>query len=63
MPGPSLVEPGKRVQAYEGLMFREALKAGWYDLLLARDAYRVAVGEHGLHRDMVARFLEVPPQC
>ncbi|KAK9826880.1 hypothetical protein WJX81_003148 [Elliptochloris bilobata] len=46
-------------QAYEGLMFREALKAGWYDLLLARDAYRVAAGERRLHRDLVARFLEV----
>ena len=43
-------------------MFREALKAGWYDLLLARDAYRVAAGEHGLHRDLVSRFLEVCTQ-
>ena len=44
-------------------MFREALKAGWYDLLLARDAYRVAAGEHGLHRDLVSRFLEVRPSA
>ena len=44
-------------------MFREALKAGWYNLLLARDAYRVAAGEHGLHRDLVSRFLEVRPSA
>lgn len=44
-------------------MFREALKTGWYDLLLARDAYRVAAGEHGLHRELIARFLEVRPSA
>jgi len=47
-----------RAQAYQGLLFRDALKAGWYDLLIARDAYRIACDERGLHRDLVARFLE-----
>lgn len=46
------------LQAYEAVMFREALKTGWYDLLAARDAYRVACDERGLHRDLAARFLE-----
>lgn len=45
--------------AYENLMFREALKTGWFELLLARDTYRLACGAEGMHRDLVQRFVEV----
>ena len=46
-------------EAYENLMFREALKTGWFELLLARDTYRLACGAEGMHRDLVQRFIEV----
>ena len=45
--------------AYDTFMFREALKAGWYDLLIARDTYRFAVGPEGMNRRLVERFLDV----
>ncbi|BDA46666.1 Leucine-tRNA ligase, cytoplasmic [Coccomyxa sp. Obi] len=46
-------------QAYDGMMFREALKAGWYDLHKARDTYRSFVQEEGMHKDLALRFAEV----
>ena len=45
--------------AYEKMLFREALKVGFYELQAARDTYRVACGAAGMHRDLVARFVEV----
>lgn len=30
-------------EAFEHMLYREALKAGWYDLLNARDSYRYAL--------------------
>ncbi len=45
--------------AYDRLAFREALKVGWYDLLIARDQYRFAVGPEGLNRRLVERFADV----
>ena len=45
---------------YENMMFREALKSGYYDLQSARDAYRVQCdGDAGMRADLAARFIEV----
>ena len=43
---------------YKGMMFREALKTGFYELQAARDRYK----ENcllGMHKDLVFRFIEV----
>ena len=48
------------MQAYDGMMFREALKAGWYDAQKARDTYRSFVQEEGMHKDLALRYAEVP---
>ncbi|MEW5310396.1 MAG: hypothetical protein WDW38_002197 [Sanguina aurantia] len=45
--------------AYDGLLFREALKIAAYDLQGARDVYRVACGPEGVNRSLVTRFIEV----
>lgn len=45
--------------AYTGMMFKDALKTGTYDLQNARDAYRVACGPHGMHKDLVHRYIKV----
>ena len=41
------------------LSIREALKAAWYDLQSARDTYRFAVGEEGMNRQVLLRYMEV----
>lgn len=46
-------------QAYEGMLFREALKAGLYDLQKARDSYRLFTGDDGMHRDLALRYAKV----
>ncbi len=40
-------------------MFREALKAGWYDLHKARDTYRSITAAEGPHADVALRYAEV----
>ncbi|DBA81513.1 TPA: hypothetical protein ACH3X1_007289 [Trebouxia sp. C0004] len=40
--------------AYDNMMFKEALKTGYYNLQNARDAYRAACGPHGMHKDLGA---------
>ena len=40
-------------------MFKDALKTGTYDLQNARDAYRVACGPLGMHKDLVRRYVKV----
>ncbi|KAI9292380.1 leucine-tRNA ligase [Neoconidiobolus thromboides FSU 785] len=45
--------------AYESMSFREALKNGYYELQIARDIYREASIEEGMHYDLVMRFIEV----
>ena len=45
--------------AYDRLLFREALKAGMYDLHAARDTWRAACGAHGLHADLVRPYLDL----
>ena len=46
--------------AYNGLMFREALKAGFYDLQAARDRYRdITAAGDGMNWALVERFIQV----
>lgn len=42
---------------YEKMMFREALRTGFYEFQAARDKYR-EVETKGMHRDLVFRFIE-----
>ncbi|XP_002990283.2 leucine--tRNA ligase, cytoplasmic [Selaginella moellendorffii] len=44
---------------YKALMFREALKSGFYDLQIARDEYRLACSSLGMNRDLIFRFADV----
>ena len=45
---------------FENMMFRDALKTGYYDLQSARDAYRMRCdGDAGMHADLTARYIEV----
>ena len=46
-------------RSYEGLMFREALKTGLYELQDARDRYRLACGPEGMREDLMLRYVEV----
>lgn len=48
-----------RRQAYDSMAFREAVKAGYFDLQSARDRYRFAVGPHGMHGDLAMKYIEV----
>ncbi|KAL4433681.1 hypothetical protein ABPG75_000122 [Micractinium tetrahymenae] len=45
--------------AYDRMLFREALKTGWYDLQNARDVYRFACGAEGGNRRLLLRYIEV----
>lgn len=48
-------------EAYEGLMFREAVKAGFYDLQTARDRYRdITSAGNGMNWTLLERFIKVP---
>eukprot|EP00850_Spirogloea_muscicola_P017139 SM000144S00687 [mRNA] locus=s144:372085:383178:+ [translate_table: standard] len=44
---------------YKNMMFREALKTGFYDFQLARDEYRLSCGVSGMRRSLIRRFMEV----
>lgn len=47
-------------EAYEKLMFREAVKAGFYDLQAARDRYRdITAAGDGMNWVLVQRFILV----
>ncbi|XP_061989436.1 leucine--tRNA ligase, cytoplasmic-like [Rosa rugosa] len=47
-------------QNYQGCMFREALKTGFYDLQAARDWYRISCGgTNAMNHDLVWRFIDV----
>ncbi|KAK4758384.1 hypothetical protein SAY87_019685 [Trapa incisa] len=46
-------------QHYQNFMFREALKAGFYDLQAARDEYRFSCGAGGMNANLVWRFMDV----
>ncbi|KAK9458120.1 hypothetical protein V1511DRAFT_465096 [Dipodascopsis uninucleata] len=43
---------------YESAFYKAALKTGLYDFQAARDYYREAVAEAGMHRDLVLRYIE-----
>lgn len=47
---------------YKNMMYREALKTGFYELQAARDRYREGCMV-GMHRDLVFRFIEVRSEC
>jgi len=44
---------------YENLLFKEALKTGFYEMLIARDKYRELCGDAGMSRSLVVKYLEV----
>eukprot|EP00002_Diphylleia_rotans_P001750 TRINITY_DN1098_c0_g1_i1.p1 TRINITY_DN1098_c0_g1~~TRINITY_DN1098_c0_g1_i1.p1 ORF type:complete len:1073 (-),score=277.98 TRINITY_DN1098_c0_g1_i1:104-3322(-) len=44
---------------YSRMMFREALKLGFYDLQAARDNYRSYVSHIGMHKDVIYKFIEI----
>ncbi|TPX45376.1 leucine---tRNA ligase [Synchytrium endobioticum] len=52
-------------RAYDSMLYREAVKEGFYQLQYARDQYREVTSpgrgydNHGMHKDLVLRFIEV----
>ncbi|XP_065186777.1 leucine--tRNA ligase, cytoplasmic-like [Sycon ciliatum] len=48
-------------ESFSKMLFRDALKFGFFELQSARDQYRdmAASGTDGMHRDLVLRFIEV----
>ena len=45
---------------YEKMMFREALKSGYYDFQSARDHYRAQCGgDDGMRADLIERYIDV----
>lgn len=43
---------------YENMMYKEALRTGFFELQLARDRYRELCFD-GMHRDLVYEFIRV----
>uniref|UniRef100_A0A2R5L832 leucine--tRNA ligase n=1 Tax=Ornithodoros turicata TaxID=34597 RepID=A0A2R5L832_9ACAR len=43
---------------YRQMMFKEALRTGFFEFQAARDKYRELCGANGMHRDLVFRFIE-----
>ncbi|EDW87550.1 leucine--tRNA ligase, cytoplasmic [Drosophila yakuba] len=53
---------------YRKMLFKEALRSGFYELQLARDKYRELCGAQGMHEDLVLEFISrqallVSPIC
>lgn len=48
----------KAEQAYEKMLYREALKEGFYEFQATRDKYR-DVSLDCMHKDLVLRYIEV----
>ena len=47
-------------EAYENMMYRDALKSGFYDLQTARDRYRdITAAGDGMNWTLVKKFIEV----
>ncbi|CAG8590245.1 13400_t:CDS:2 [Dentiscutata heterogama] len=46
-------------KAYKDTFYRDALKYGFYELQTARDWYREATVDEGMHRDLILRWIEV----
>ncbi|CAD7704718.1 unnamed protein product [Ostreobium quekettii] len=49
----------KAFDAYDKLLFREALKSGWYDLQSARDRYRFSCKTVSMNRELIMRYVEI----
>ncbi|RWS07474.1 leucine--tRNA ligase: cytoplasmic-like protein, partial [Dinothrombium tinctorium] len=43
---------------YEAMMFKEALKTGFFEYQDSRDRYRELCGEEGMHQDLIHKFIE-----
>ena len=43
---------------YSKMLFKEALKSGFFELQAARDKYRELCSEGGMHADLVTRYIE-----
>lgn len=43
---------------YCKMLFKEALKTGFFELQAARDKYRELCSEGGMHADLVTRYIE-----
>ncbi len=51
-------------EAYENMMYRDALKSGFYDLQTARDRYRdITAAGDGMNWVVVKKFIEVTVCC
>jgi len=48
-------------QSYEKMIFRDALRVGWYDFQKAKEDYRIDVDTAGFHKDLIVKFIEL--QC
>lgn len=44
---------------YEKMLFKEALRIGFFELQLSRDKYHKLTPLKGMHRDLVIWFIEV----
>lgn len=43
---------------YNKMLFKEALKTGFFELQAARDKYRELCSEGGMHADLVLQYIE-----
>lgn len=45
---------------YNSMLFKEALRTGFFELQAVRDAYReLTANENGMHHDLVFQFIEL----
>lgn len=44
---------------YEQMLFKEALRTGFFELQTARDKYRELCGSEKMHKDLVFKFIEI----
>jgi leucyl-tRNA synthetase len=44
---------------YQKMLFKEALRTGFFELQASRDKYRELTLKEGMHRDLVLRFIKV----
>lgn len=44
---------------YQKMLFKEALRTGFFELQASRDKYRELTLVEGMHRDLVIRFIKV----
>ena len=45
-------------EAYDKLLFKEALRVGFFELQAARDKYRELCGEGGMARQLVLQYIQ-----